>query len=148
RLEAHGCEVILTDLPLVTIRHLTPARFLFFRSLFVPRCRLSQREVEERSIAVSEGLVRLADPPGRRLVRLRPEWYGLDPIHIRPRHWSAAWCEILGAGPARAAGPPAPALGGLRLYLARPQQRWLFGFEQRMPQPVLRTPGQTAVWLY
>ena len=28
-------------------------------------------------------------------VRPRIEWYGFDPIHIRRRHWSPAWDEIL-----------------------------------------------------
>jgi hypothetical protein len=146
RLEVLGCEVILTDLPLFTLRELSPSRFLFFRSLFVPSCRLTQRQVEERAVEVSAGLVRLARDRGHTLVPLQPEWYGFDPIHIRPRYWTAAWRQILGAVPTQP--PPGPRLGRLRLYLARPQRRSLFGFRQHTPQPALRTAAQTAVWLY
>ncbi len=39
---------------------------------------------------------RRSPPTGAlRFLRLKPEWYGLDPIHIRPGMWNAAWQEIL-----------------------------------------------------
>ena len=147
-----GGEVTLTDLPLFTIERLGRARFLFFRTAFVPACRLSLTEVIDRSNALNEGLLLLARSRGHSLFRLKPEWYGLDPIHIRPRFWREAWGEILGVArrgeePSRSRTPHS-GLSALRLYLARPERRRLMGIEQRCAQPVLRTTDGTSIWLY
>ena len=65
-------------------------------TVFYPPCRLSFAEVLDAAERVSEGLVALAGRRGLRAVHLEREWYGFDPIHIRPSRWSAAWGQILG----------------------------------------------------
>jgi hypothetical protein len=156
RLQAVSAEVAITDLPLAGIRRLGPARFLFFRSLFVPSCRLSLEAVSDAAERVSDGLVELAARRSLRLVRLRAEWYGLDPIHVRPRCWWAAWEEIVGVAPVgRAAVGPAPGAGrrasrteALLLYLAQPARvRWL-GHERRTVQSGRPLPGGGRLRLY
>ena len=140
RLQAVTGEIAITDLPIAGIRRLKPARFVFFRTLFVPSCRLSLATVLERSERVSDGLVDMACRRSLRLVRLRPEWYGFDPIHIRPSLWWSAWHEILGI-PSRPEEPRrASPLQALRLYLAAPERMRLLGVERRRPQPA---PGST-----
>lgn len=150
RLERHGSDLTLTDMPLFNVRGLSPARFALIRSVLVPSCRLPLSEVIDRATALNEGLVGLAEARGRTLVRLRPEWYAHDPIHIRPRCWGEAWREILLAGRPPLPRPqgPRPSFGALGLYFARPDRRWLFGMEQRCPQPVVRGQAGTAIWLY
>jgi hypothetical protein len=150
RLRKLGSEVVLTDMPLCSIRTLGRARFTFFRSILVPRCRLSLAEVSDRAVALNDGLIRLARDGGHALARLRPEWYGIDPIHIRSRHWTSAWREILGVErqTCAASGGEEDRLHPLRLYLARPERRWLFGVEQRCSQPAIRTARGTTLWLY
>ncbi len=152
RLEQLGSDVILTDIPHFNIRTLGRARFTLFRSILFPACRLSLAEVTERTVALNEGLVRLAETGGHTLVHLKPEWYGFDPIHIRPRFWAAAWREILlGAArdaPTVATGRRERQLTPLRLYLAGPDRRWLFGVEQRRRQPAITGTAGTTVWLY
>lgn len=137
RLQRVTADIAITDLPLSGIRRLTPLRHLFFRTLFVPSCRLSLAETQLRSEQVALGLVEIAERRALRLVRLRPEWYGLDPIHIRPALWSAAWSEIAGcpAAPGRRRSPRS----ALRVYCARPERMTLLGVERRCPQPAL--PG-------
>jgi hypothetical protein len=137
-------HVTITGLPLAGIRGLTPARYLLFRTLFVPSCRLSLAETQRRSERVAEGLVGMAARRSLRLVRLRPEWYGLDPIHFRPAAWAAAWWEIAGcpgtpAASTRAGRGAAARAEALRLYLAAPERMTLVGFDRRRRQPVL--PG-------
>ena len=153
RLERHGTRITMTDIPLFNIRTLTTARFKLVRSVLVPWCRLSLSEVRDRSAALNEGLVSLASARGHTLVRLRPEWYGFDPIHVRPSLWGDAWREILFGGKEPMPSPPqcdgaVPALGAWSLYFARPERRWLLGFEDRCAQPGIRSRGGTAVWLY
>jgi hypothetical protein len=151
RLRQHGAAVTIIDMPLFTIERLGPARFKFFRSVFVPSCRLSLSTVATRARELNEGLVSISRSEDLRLVRLKPEWYGIDPIHIRPKHWTAAWHEIL-AVDSPLSLPSGRlrqnSIGSLRLYAAAPDRRWLCGVEQRSRQPVIRTGGGTSVWLY
>lgn len=138
RLQCAGAEVRIAGLPLEGIGGLSTARFIFFRSLFVPSCRLPLAEVVSRAAKVQEGLGALARARSLCFVPLHPEWYGLDPIHIRPSWWAAAWRELLGLPgvAAPAAGSTATwAFESARLYAARPERMRLLGIEHRRPQP-------------
>ena len=147
RLQRVTQDIILTDLPLASIRRLSPAKFLVFRTILFPSCRLSLAQVLESVERVNAGLADLSAARGVRLFHLDPAWYGLDPIHIRPSLWRRAWQEILDARSV-ANGGRGSLLEGLRLYLMPPERRWLLGVEQFTPQPgvVLRSGGR--VWLY
>jgi len=127
-------DIALTDLPLASIRRLSAAKFLVFRSILVPSCRLSLARVIETSERVNAGLAALAAARGLRFARLNPEWYGVDPIHIRPSHWRAAWQEILGV---RSAGAVERGARGeaLRLYLRPAEREWVCGVERFTAQP-------------
>ena len=151
RLRAAGAEEIaLTDLPLTSLRRLRPSVYLFFRTLYFPRCRAPQAEAAAAAAAVSKGLATLADRHSLRLVPPRPEWYGVDPIHIRRRWQRAAWSQILcgttpaGAGPGRSV---TEALELQRLQL-RPERQWWLGLEQVTPQRGLRLRGGGRIDLY
>lgn len=144
RLQRLTHDIVLTDLPLVSIRGLSRAKFYAFRSVLAPSCRLSFERVLEVAERVNAGLAELADARNVRLFRLRPSWYGFDPIHMRPALWRPAWQEILGAHRA-ADGSGAEAL---RLYFMRPERRWLFGVEQFTRQSGTPLARGAHVWLY
>ena len=149
RLHGLGAEITITDLPLQRIRLLTKMGYLLARSVLFPSCRLDLAEALRRCEALDAGILDMAQAANVRVVRLRPEWYGLDPIHIRRRYWRHVWQEIaIGHAPAL----PKPArrsdIGALRLHLAAPQQRWLFGRERVTAQPAMQTAAGTRVWLY
>lgn len=148
RLKRFTRDIVLTDLPLASTRRLSRARFLLFRSILFPRCRLSLSQVLGAVERVAASLAELVATHQVRLFRLKPEWYGFDPIHIRPRLWRSAWREILCG---EADGLPAGAgsfAEALRLYLLAPERRWLAGWEQRTPQTGVRLPRGARVWLY
>ncbi len=148
RLRPHAEEVALTDLPVESIRRLSPAAFLFFRSLFFPPCRLRRHEVFERVEQVNAGLERLATDCGLRFVHLRRDWYSFDPIHLRPGVWSRAWRDIIvGESPADLRPRFSP-LEMLRLHSLPPERRSLFGVERVAPQTgrSLRRGGR--LWIY
>jgi hypothetical protein len=147
RLQRHSDDVVLTDLPLHSIRRLSRAKFLLFRSILVPSCRLSLEQVLERAERVDAGLAALARARGVRLLHLDPRWYGIDPIHIRPALWWPAWQEILGS---RAAAGRQPGSRGeaLRLYFMAPERQWLLGRERQRPQSGKALPGGSRVWLF
>jgi hypothetical protein len=146
RLQRVTRDIILTDLPLAAIRRLSPARFLLFRSILFPSCRLSLGHVLEVAGRVNAGLVELATARGVRWFRLDPAWYGLDPIHIRPASWRSAWPAILEARvPVNGSGSW---LEGLTLCRMRPERRWLLGVPQFTPQSGVALPMGGRVWLY
>lgn len=146
RLRSFTDDVVMTGLPLDSIRRLSPAKFVAVRTALFPRCRLTFTQVVDAAERIAEGLRGLAASHGARFVGLRPEWYGFDPVHIRPGRWGAAWREILGAD--YTAGG-APSLGEtLRLHALLPERQWLFGLERTHPQRGVRLAAGGHVWLY
>lgn len=155
RLSRLTLDVVVTDLPLWRARTLSRPAFELFRAVVVPSCHLTLAQARERAERVAEGIVALARRRGLTLVRMRREWYGFDPIHVRPRFWREAWHQVLfapdaGAGPLpdSASRPASPRLRALQLYLAPPRRRRLFGLLQEHGQPCLRLRSGTALWLY
>lgn len=140
-------DIVLTDLPLASVHRLSNLKFLAFRSVLVPSCRLSLAQVLERADLVNEGLALLAKSYGAKLFRLDPAWYGFDPIHVRPSRWRSAWQQILGSQPHADSGNGSM-VESVKLYFMRPERRCLFGVEQFTSQSgvALRSGGQ--VWLY
>ncbi len=140
-------DIVLTDLPLASIRGLSSLKFLAFRSILVPSCRLSLAQVLERAELLNTGLAKLSAARGAKFFRLDPAWYGFDPIHVRPALWRPAWQQILGAHP-QASSNGAPTVESLRLYFMRPERRWVFGIEQFTRQSGVTLPSGGRVWLY
>ena len=146
RLGEHTDDLVITGLPLARIRLLSAHAYLFFRSVLVPRCRLTRAETLDASERVDDALRAIAERRGARYVPQRLEWYGADPVHIRPRQWAAAWSEIVADRPGAADG--GRAWEAARLFLARPERRHWLGIEQRAAQPSLLLPGGPTVWSY
>jgi hypothetical protein len=140
-------DIVVTDLPLASIRRLSQRKFRLFRSILVPSCRLSLAQVLEIAEEVDAGLCTLSAKYDAKFFHLNPEWYGFDPIHIRPSLWNTAWRAILGSQTAVDGDQPSR-LEGVRLYLKPPERQWLFGVECFNPQrgSLLRSGGR--VWLY
>ena len=141
-------DVVLTDLPLSSVRALSSARFLLFRSVLVPRCRSSLAQVIEAAGLVSEGLHAMAAARRVRLLPQKPEWYGVDPIHIRPALWRPAWQEILCGERVDAQEAAASWSEALGLYTLRPERQWLLGREQVTPQQGVILGSGGRVWLF
>jgi hypothetical protein len=147
RLQKFTRDIVLTDLPLASIRRLSRARFLAFRSILFPSSRLSFGEALEALEQVNDGLAALAAARSIQFFRLNPDWYGFDPIHIRPSQWGPAWQEILG-GRSGVRQNGGGRLERLRLYFTPPERQWLLGMEQHTPQVGMKLPCGVRVWLY
>jgi hypothetical protein len=144
RLTRVSDDIVLTGLPMDSIRRLSPARFHTARSLLAPSSRVSHAGVLATAEQVHSGLEQLAEHRRLRFVALKPSWYGLDPIHIRPSLWQGAWQEILGVS-CRIRRSRTEAM---RLYLMRPERQSLCGIEQRRPQTGTALRRGARVWLY
>jgi hypothetical protein len=153
RLQAAGARVVLTLLPLCSIRRMTPAKFLCLRTTMFPGCRLSYATLLGRAGELNERLRDLAKARSVPVAEPRPEWYGFDPIHIRRSCYPAAWRSIMSHWQQQPAPtlPPLPVRSLRRwLYLKQlaPERRWVLGRERRQVQPAGRLPDGTTLSLY
>jgi hypothetical protein len=148
RLSAHTADITVTGLPVPSLQHLSAAKFLFFRSLLFPRCRLSKPQVLEAVERVNEGLARLSEERGLRFLRPEDAWYGFDPVHFRLASWHTAWPQILAAGASPDARERVAIGETARLYALFPEQQWLLGLRQERPQTGVRLKNGGRVWLY
>jgi hypothetical protein len=151
RLRRAGARVVMTPLPLCNVATLSPRRFHFFRTVFFPGSGLEYATLLVQARDLDERLRRLAKERGAVLAEHRPEWYGLDPLHVRRASRRAAWGELLSPG----MDPPPPAAvrlfslrQSLRLWMLAPEQRWIFGRPRRRAQPAGRLEDGTTVALY
>ncbi len=148
RLLSHTADVVLTDLPRASIRGLSPPAFLFFRTLFFPPCRLARDEVFDRVDRVNEGLAGIASSMGLRFVHLEEDWYGFDPIHLRPRAWPVAWRQIISGEAVREGAAAFSSLELAHLHLLPPERRFLLGLEQVTPQAGRKLRRGGCLWIY
>ncbi|MGE5198792.1 MAG: hypothetical protein ACM3H9_04070 [Rhodospirillaceae bacterium] len=148
RLQQVTRDVVVTSLPPAAVAGLPAWRYVFFRSIFFPRCRLTLDQTVRAGAEVDAGLQALAGRRGAAFVRLKPEWYGIDPIHIRPGMWNAAWREILCGEYPAVARPRSTRGEAIRLYCLQPERATFFGLERRHPQRGVALRGGGRVWLY
>lgn len=151
RLERFGARVVITQLPVCNFAALARWRYLFFRTVFMPMCRLPRDETVERATDLNERVEQLARERGIPLIEQNPAWYGLDPIHIRRAHWPVAWGKILlpmmDNGATIAAAQRA-AWFGVRLQAIAPDERSLFRATFRRAQPALACRNGTRISIF
>ncbi len=152
RLQQTQARICLTLLPPVEPAGLSPTRFLFFRTMFFPGCRLTRDEVLSRAAQLQQRLQQLCADRGLRFKEQNRAWYGLDPIHIPRRHRRHAWREILLQW-SKESAPEVPLARRslsrwVHLQTRRPHQRTLFGRQQRAAQPAVKWRDGTTVSFY
>jgi hypothetical protein len=151
RLESHGAQTVLNNVPLRSLRTVGLARYHLFREFFFPSCRLSRAEMLHRAEQLSDALDWLAAGRKTPVFSGEIEWYGLDPIHPRRAAAGEIWRRMLGelASPSSTAtivrATPAMAL---ELHRLRPESWVHFGFPRRAAQPVAKLNDGTTIAIY
>ena len=151
RLREFNARIVLTQLPIASALTLDRGRFQFFRRLFFPGSRLTLEEVIASARRLNQLVVDLGIQFSVPTPELRGEWYGIDPIHIMRRHRDAAWRELLSSWfdvPQPTTFNAVSPGTSLRAWRQRPHERRWFGREQHAPQPTLRHPEGSSLWLY
>jgi len=159
RLRALGGRVVLTSLPMPSIRRLTPTHYEWMRRIFFP----DRRRTFDQAVADAHHVQALLESIAREddeiaLVEHDARWYGVDPIHIRSSWRSRAWRRILLGRrrwrervrgrlrrPRLAEPDPARAL-----YLAMlpPRRRTLLGWRHVARQPAGRLADGSTIAVY
>ena len=147
RLARCDARTIVTRLPVCNLPHVRPWQYALVRRALFPSCRLTLDEVSGRACELDERIVRLTHERNCRLLEPRPEWYGFDPIHVKLRHWSRAWRELLGAWNEANDAAASRASPSRWIYLRRcaPERVARFGIERRRAQPSGRLDDGTLI---
>ncbi|MGH8645950.1 MAG: hypothetical protein ACREX4_16415, partial [Gammaproteobacteria bacterium] len=125
--------------------------YRIFRAVFFPGRRLSLEQALDRARTVNVGLQQLSFERPITLVDQQPKWYGLDPIHIRGRCLSGAYCGILRHWVDADGEEPAAHTTSIRAWnhCSWPlQYQCVFGFDRYREQPTGRLPDGTTIALY
>jgi hypothetical protein len=135
-----NARIVMTRLPVGNIDGLPEWKFRMLRRVMFPKGRLPLSAIAERAHELDERLVAVATARNIKMVELIPQWYGFDPIHIKPACWATAWHEILSRWSDGAEAPtPTASKWDLMRYLyllsLRPAERSFFGFTQSCAQP-------------
>jgi len=151
RLCRHSDRVVITGLPMSEVRRLSRFAFRLARMIHFPGTNVGYDFVIDASETIDAGLRALADAHGATFVNPQPTWYGVDPIHIRPRRWPDAFAEMLGGWDERERETPtarASLLRSARWLAMAPDKRWVLGREQRGQQPARTLLDSSTIELY
>jgi hypothetical protein len=91
RLERQGTEVVLTGVPVESLRGLPRWLFVVLRALYYAGQTVTQGDIMQRLSDLEGGLEGLARERGYLYLPTNPEWYGFDRFHLRTAHHSACW---------------------------------------------------------
>lgn len=146
-----GCDrIVITRLPVDSVGKLGRTRFLLIRTILFPKSRLTLDAAIETANKVNDRVAELARHYDVSLVEPAPEWYGFDPIHVKRQYKQLAWQQLFAAWCED--DLPEAAQHSLasfwRLRRLRPQQRHMFGIEQRQAQPASRLDDGTLLSVF
>ena len=134
------CKMVVTRPPLRSIDSLSSFRFLLFRTLLFPFCRVPLDEVVREAHELDRRIQGFGDVT---VVGQQQCWFGLDPVHIRRRSRRAAFSAFLSSWPAQDVSQQPP-LPGRRPTIARHR---VAGRIRTAAQPsVVRGRNQVFAW--
>ena len=150
KLADRRAEIVLTLLPMESVRRLSAWRYHLTRMIFFPGGGPAWADMQGQAAELNERLRQVGAAVGAHVVEPPGEWYGFDPIHVRHSLRNEAWGRILSGWPSFDAGRTGAGVSlteSLRLLAGRPAERRLFGRHQRAAQPSQRV-GNVAVAIY
>ena len=95
RLEANAANIVVTGLPVGTLKDMSARRFEFFRRIMFPHSTLTFEAALDESETLHHQLLRTEDKDLVSTATPAEKWYGLDPIHIRRHCRREAWQQYL-----------------------------------------------------
>jgi hypothetical protein len=149
-LARHQAEIVVTRLPLASVERLSALRYHATKAIFFPRSGGSWPDMRQKARELDQALSELAARFSARLVEQPLDWYGFDPLHIRRSCRARAWRTIFSAWPSFGSETQhnrLPLSDVVRLRLAAPAERRLFGWQQSRTQPALEL-GDVPIRLY
>jgi hypothetical protein len=137
-LDSANARTIITELPMERLARLRKREFLFFRTLFFPKSRLTFDDIRAHAHDLNSRLVDLGQRRKIPVIPVSGTWYGRDPIHLKRSIWRHAWPEILSAWHEREPHTTRPRTSFARWAYLRslaPCERTVWGRAQHHAQP-------------
>ncbi|MCA9033694.1 MAG: hypothetical protein KDA91_01130 [Planctomycetaceae bacterium] len=136
------CHLVFTGLPLHSVNNLSRIRFSVARAILFPGSGLQLRDVQRNANLLDELVQNEARQWKASFVQPEPNWYGLDPIHVRRRyreeafrrffdHWPQQGGQLKGGTESFTSTMPA-------LPVAEVRELW--GRIRSVPQPCFDSP--------
>lgn len=150
-LASANASTIITELPLARLAQLSEREYLFFRTLFFPKSRLTFADIRSRAYELNESLLRIAERRKIPVITVSGAWYGHDPIHLKRSAWREAWPAILSAWRANEVVSVRPRTSFARWAYLRslmPAEREVFGIKRCHAQPCGVLGDGTTISLY
>jgi hypothetical protein len=150
-LERAEASTIITELPLARLERLSERQFLFFRTLFFPKSRLTFDDIRNRANELNASLLAVGERRKIPVISVSDTWYGLDPIHLKRSSWREAWPALLGTWRAEDYVSVRPRTSFARWAYLRtlaPAEHEIFGVSRRAPQPSGTLRDGTTISLY
>lgn len=145
RLEAQGSQIVITGLPVESLKGLPDWLFALIRALYYAGQKATKLEVLQRLADLEGALQELALRRGYLFLPVDSRWYGLDRFHLRSRcHrvcWES-WMERLRPDLGSQEEPSRSAMWRLK-----PAQSWYRGRERQARGEYDDIMSQTKIWV-
>ena len=151
KLERHHAQLVVSQLPIHSIRALSVPRYKIFRKFFFPQCNLTLAKLRTFADDTNERLIALANNHDCEVVEVPCEWYGIDPIHYRRRYYATLAHRITSAWSLSNDIQKSlclPWKKRIQFEWSAPELWWRFGFEQRTKQPAVVLEEGSRVHVY
>jgi hypothetical protein len=147
RLQRLTDKLVITQLPMESLRKLGALRFLSVRSLFFPRSHLTLHDAMEGIEKLNRQVIALAEQYGATVIEPDPNWFGIDPVHMKMPYWKAAWKKFFDPVTEKnfEVEKGIHPLDWCALRMIPPRERRLFGITQRRKQPGYRRADGTTI---
>ena len=136
--------------PLERIQLLTERSYRVIKQILFPGPTVPWRQISRDIVQLNERITQVVQEAGGTIVQPELNWYGVDPIHIRPRRRAAAWQKILSSW--SFPENPVVAWPGInrasQLWRLSPQERSYWARSYQNDQPALVDPDHSSYWLY
>jgi hypothetical protein len=128
RLERQRTQVVLTGVPVDSLRGLPSWLFVILRSLYYAGQTVTREDVMQRLDDLQAALKQLASQRGYLFLPTDSRWYGLDRFHLRSAAYQPCWDEWMERlRPLNGLARPATEISSLRLWALRPANYWFRG---------------------
>ena len=138
-----NCQLVITRPPAASVESLSWLRFVLARFALFPMSRLTLDGVKSKTLELDQRLQEVAAKLDVPIHQSQTDWYGVDPIHVRRKHQSQAFGEMMDLWPTQA---DTPSYADNR---SRPTAvvRWVWGREREAAQPSIAS-ASTSVFAY
>lgn len=135
-----NCRFVVTRPPVESVESLGWLRFVLARFALFPKSTLTLDGVKSKTLELDQGLQEVAARLDAAIYQPPADWYGIDPIHVRRKHQSKAFGQMMDLWPTQAD------TSSFADNRSRPKAaiRWVFGKQRDVAQPSISSAAMSV----